>query len=316
VKSLETTRVRQIDVHKPGYVYFFGRQGATAVQREKAAEAATVAFNPIVGGGSTSPSTIGPPATNEGHGTYSTKLRLGAQPMLNRVEISAKADVWVPYFDLKNGTATPLFATQLGPGQSFQVDQATGTPVPVGQAFKLTDEAFAVRATVNDRTVLIGSSGGTTVDAPIDYTIEPPGYAAQSAQVDLLKSVFPNDQWIGFLPGDHMSGSGQAVVRQGTGFDPFSRYRTQLVLNRGTDVEVKSDSHDLNAYLVAPFGLDFRSRHTIAEHARQPDDIDLAKELGAETAELTTVISNGLVAAGQACGGLPAGLSMIEQGSG
>src|SRR5205823_3241233 len=138
----------------------------------------------------------------------------------------------------------------------------------------------------------------------------------QSAQVDLLKSVFPNDQWIGFLPGDHVSGSGQAVVRQGTGFDPFSRYRTQLVLNRGTDVEVKSDSHDLNAYLVAPFGLDFRSRHTIAEHARQPDDIDLAKELGAEKAELTTVISNGLVAAGQACGGLPADLSMIKQGSG
>ncbi|MBI3607513.1 MAG: hypothetical protein HY207_06080 [Nitrospirae bacterium] len=235
VQSQETTRIRPVDIQKSGSISFAAQQ-PDAVTVAKSDETAVVNFRVIQGGGTTNPTVLDQPNQNPGQGRYASNLTVGPNPALNRVEIDATADVWIPSFDLHQGTVTPVI-TMLQPGQSVFAGLATGFP------FTLTQEVFGVRATMVEKRFpvrgLESGSGVTYADFDLNYTIEPAGYRAETVYVDLFEDT---GQWIGYVIGNQTSGAGTAKLFQGTEFNYLSKeYRMQAVLNRGSEAEVRSD---------------------------------------------------------------------------
>ena len=104
---------------------------------------------------------------------------------------------------------------------------------------------YAVEITpvlVNPNPLILNSGNYSTADLNIAYTIQPQGYNAGLAQVDLLSSP-PNapDSW---LPAQSLvggtSGTATATLLQGAVFDASQNWAAQVVLNRGTPSEIDS----------------------------------------------------------------------------
>jgi transglutaminase-like putative cysteine protease len=319
----QTTRVRPIDVHQPGTITWTGRSEPVSAPKE--AESATATFTVVDGGGITRPAVASEPQHNPGSGRYVSRLTVGPSPALNIVELDATAEVWVPYVDPYTGAVTPVLAKMKAGDRVIGVAGGGPSPVPIVRSDSfpslLRYGVFGVRARiVNPENVLIGAGGGTTADFVLEYTIEPETvdatYHAELADLDLFEVANPTDKWITLFPGDATKGAGRGRIHQGTGgFNAARDYHLQLVLNRGTDAEVRSEKQPLRAYLTAPLAVDFRARAQTAEHARKKKVVDLADALLAERAVLTNKITEGL-AAGAACGIPAASLAILEQGSG
>jgi transglutaminase-like putative cysteine protease len=323
-RQLLTHRTRAVDINRTGPAITFpaGADGLP-VSAPKVNETATVRFTSAAGGGVMAPAIVSPPAQNPGQGVYASVLTVGPEPAINRVEVDATAAVWVPRVDLQSGGVFPELVT-LQSGQRVVGFQAPGQPSVVGSLAGVTHEVFGVRARFPDHeVVVVGPSGGTTRDFALEYEIEPPGYRAARADVDLFEVTgqgqAEEEKWLGFIEGTNLTGSGAARVVQGAGlFNPAQRYRMQVVLNRGSDAEVESDPRDLSAYLAGAFGADFRSRANTVRERRRARTVDLRDRLLQHKDDLGAVIIGGLARAQSECGLSIAtmGLSMIEQGSG
>jgi hypothetical protein len=315
----QTIRVRAVDIHKAGPAIVYTAKDDQAVTAPKENETASVSFFPVSGGGVMNPPVASRPQDNPLRGQYFSKLTVGADPALNQVDMLAEAKVYAPDIDLFTGSVTPRLVTMHDGERFFFFDRATGAPVirPNQAEFPLNHQVYGVRARVlNKEHVLIGASGGTTADFDLEYRIEPSTYNADLAEVDLFRVGSPSDTWLGLIPGDKKQADGKARLHQGTGgFDPTRDYRAQLVLNRGSEAEIRSDKQELGAYLTAPFAVDFRSKENTAENSRKKKSVDLKDALIAEKAVLRNMISEGL-RDGASCGVPASALSIIEQGSG
>ena len=104
---------------------------------------------------------------------------------------------------------------------------------------------YAVEITpvlVNPNPLILNSGSYSTAALNIAYTIQPQGYNAGLAQVDLLSSP-PNapDSW---LPAQSLvggtSGTATATLLQGAVFDASQNWAAQVVLNRGSQQEIDS----------------------------------------------------------------------------
>lgn len=262
--STETTRVRAIDVQRAGAITYRQAFPLLDITKDKAAETAQVTFTPVAGGGTVDPSTVASPGpANPGNGQYYSRLTVGPSAALNTVEVAAQASVWVPCFDLHSGAVEPKLLQNFSAGQRFTNFQdcapAGRAPAASGPPAKLTHEVFGVKATMQAMpkpVVPMNRNGGTAVDVPLRYTIEPPEYAAQLAQVDLyeIDAATSQEQWIGAFNGLERSGNGFAPMFQGTGVDATKHHTMRLVLNRGSDAEVKGDSIPTAVFAHARIG--------------------------------------------------------------
>jgi transglutaminase-like putative cysteine protease len=317
IDTTQTMRVRPVDVQKPGAILYTDATGNT-ISAPKDQERGSVTFNVVSGGGTALPPVASLPADNPGRGQYLSRLTVGPEPAINRVLLNATAKLWAPRVDLDTGAVTPVLI-DMEPGHRLDGFDRNGQPIlsrPTVPVPALQD-VFGVRARLlNAENVLLGADGGTTSDFDLEYRIEPSLYNAQLAEVDLFEKRPGGDAWLGVLPGTATAGDGNGRVHQGTGgFSPTKEYASQLVLNRGSEAEIRSPLQELGAYLTAPFGVDFRSRDNTAEHARKPKAVDLKDALLAEKATLKNMIASGL-SAGAQCGVPAASIAILEQGSG
>ncbi len=223
----------------------------------------TVTFTPKDGNGLVTATTI----TNS---QYQTRYTTGVTAAKNTIEAFGEAAVFVPevFYDTANNcsaskTAVPVdkevtvksgqfIAFEKDSGQAHTgicgVDPATHQTAcgyDTGQYEKVTYTVFGVNAalTIEPEIVLLNDEGYSTVDTTFKYTILPPEYNAIIADVDIYKTGANNaDEWINYIPGDKTQGQGTAGFVQGTKFDINTHYKAQVVLNRGTDIEITSTS--------------------------------------------------------------------------
>jgi hypothetical protein len=301
------------------------------------AETAVVTFTPIEGGGTTVPPVLSEPEEGSVLGRYSSRLTVGPEPGFNVVKVFADARIVVPAIDLHSGLY-PDKPVSVKAGQVI-VNVQVGSAAPFVSGFEVPafHRVFGVRARLfqpgpplsfHPAPVFVGSSGGATTDFRLDYLIEPrPLFEDGFGDVDLFKvnpeaPAAQQDEWVAFFPGRKATaeedGLGLAPIPQGTPFDPTAKYRVQVVLDRGSEAEIRSEKEDLDAYLVAPLGVDFRAKAFTERESRRREDISLVGKLLGEKARMAGVINKGLTKAAADCA-LPVatmGLSMIEQGSG
>jgi len=213
----------------------------------KKVENGTVAFNPTQGGG-TSAGT-----QNLGHGLYSTRYTTGAAPAVNKIKAEGKATIAVPevyyYSSTDEYLATSFMpATRditLNSGQSalFNSDTNATIYLPTPDAKQILEYVVYgvdVPLTVEPGLILVNDDGQTTTDTTLKYTILPPEYNAVIADVDIYKTDANNtDEWLGYIPGDKTQGQGSVGYVKGSKFDINTHYKAQVVLNRGTDAEIK-----------------------------------------------------------------------------
>ena len=222
----------------------------------------TVTFTPKEGNGLVTATTI----TN---GQYQTRYTTGFTPAKNTIEAFGEATVSVPliFYDAAkewSASRTPVpvnkpvtvksgqfIAFEKNSGQAHTgicgVDPATNQvqcAYDTGQYDKVSYTAFGVNAalTIDPEIVLLNDEGYSTVDTTFKYTILPPEYNAIIADVDIYKTGANLDEWINYIPGDKTQGQGTAGFVQGTKFDINTLYKAQMVLNRGTDIEITSTS--------------------------------------------------------------------------
>ena len=274
VQSLETKRLRLIGRNIPGTVSFPRGAGNPDVTAPRQNEAANVVFTPFAGGG-TMTSTETP-----GIGRYAARLFLGPQPALNLVDADVTASVWVPCFDVHSGQfpvvarlasgvrGDQILLNQFQCARSYNPGQETPPPLfQLGQdSFSIYRQAaFGVRATVTPAAVHVTPDGIVTGTTNIPYLIEPGDptpYDAADAEVDLFVTETNGlDTWLGYLPGSATHGSGVAQLLQGTQLETEKPTRAQLVLNRGSSVEMRSEKVALR--VVRPAELSFDSAQAI-----------------------------------------------------
>ncbi len=225
----------------------------------------TVTFIPKDGNGLVTATTI----TNS---QYQARYTTGVTAAKNTIEAFGEATVSVPevFYDTANNcsasrTAVPVdkevtvksgqfIAFEKDSGQAHTgicgVDPAThqtACAYDTGQYEKVTYTVFGVNAAlaIEPEIILLNDEGYSTVDTTFKYTILPPEYNAIIADVDIYKTGANADEWINYIPGDKTQGQGTAGFVQGTKFDINTLYKAQVVLNRGTDVEIRSDKKEI-----------------------------------------------------------------------
>ncbi|MCP4545589.1 MAG: hypothetical protein GY835_03855, partial [bacterium] len=85
--------------------------------------------------------------------------------------------------------------------------------------------------------VLIDEHGYLRCDASIKYAITPGEYIAAGAQVVILKNGSP----IAYIPGE-TSGQGNVTLARGFQIDPAAAYEAHVVLNQGSQSEIRSET--------------------------------------------------------------------------
>ena len=233
----------------------------TGIIKTKKITNGTVTFTPKDGNGLVTATTI----TN---GQYQTRYTTGVTPAKNTIEAFGEAEVSVPevFYDTANNcsasrTEVPVdkvVTIKSGQVIAFEkdsgaahtgicgVDPATHQTACVydtGQYEKVTYTVFGVNAAliIEPEIVLLNDESYSTVDTTFKYTILPPEYSAIIADVDIYKINANNvDEWINYIPGDKTKGQGAAGFVQGTKFDINAHYKAQVLLNRGTDIEITS----------------------------------------------------------------------------
>ena len=171
-----------------------------------------VDFSVIQGGGSINPAT----RTQGTEGSYSTTLTLGNTPALNVVKATGTVIFPVPVVNTSTGAET-----------------TTDKTLSASTAF----EIWAVKATVEaNNLMLINAEGYPTADTSIKYKVEPLEY--KYLPQNLYLDFYENSAWMGLLQADS---TGNLILNAGGAkFNPASAYFAQLVLNRGSKIEITS----------------------------------------------------------------------------
>jgi RHS repeat-associated protein len=89
--------------------------------------------------------------------------------------------------------------------------------------------------------VPVDGNGNSQTQLSLAYKIDPSQYTDLATDIDL----FQNGAWISYFTGSSKSGTGTAVIPRAVQFDPNQHYQSQLVLNRGSQIEMRSDMFEM-----------------------------------------------------------------------
>lgn len=90
-------------------------------------------------------------------------------------------------------------------------------------------------------TVPLDAEDRTAYPVEIRFNVEPQAYVSLIRELDF----FADGQWTGFKPLASRSGSGSVTLARGVEFDPEKTHEIELVLNRGTEFELRSERVEL-----------------------------------------------------------------------
>jgi RHS repeat-associated protein len=160
-----------------------------------------------------------------GLGTYASYARAGSVP--GTVSVSANGSV-------------PIEVVRNVPGGYVKEEQTLSASANVGSfsALKLSLTAPISVGVSEDQQasqVYLGEGGKSVFPLQTTYTIEPATYRGSSVGIDL----FRNAVWSDAISGDTLSKTGSGYLPRATVFDQAANYDLQLVLNRGSEAEVR-----------------------------------------------------------------------------
>ncbi len=237
-------------------------QGESLIETKKVTDG-TVDFVAQAGAGTVTAT------ENQGDGRYSTLFAAGSQPALNLIKASGKVTLSVPevWADpqgqgraIHSGYPDALLKMRsitLKSGQRALFNPATKN-LSGGSASTAEYQVYGVDVptSVAPQVIMLGDQNRTRDKVQIDYHVQPDaagaaGYNANDVQIDLLvQDAAGNESWGGYLSGDATRGAGSGQFVSGSPFDPQKKYFAQLVLNRGSAVEIRGDKIPLNTLLV------------------------------------------------------------------
>lgn len=154
---------------------------------------------------------------------YSSTVQLGDSP--GRFEISSEFTVNERLLGVTPGE--PMTPNRFG--VVYAVEPSADSVITED-----TDDSFRnlIRLNGNDISIF---------DAQITYQVLPTSYEARSIEVDILEDGSLYKSYIG----SSLSSGGTAVLQAGNYFDLEKSYQMQVILNRGTEYEIKSDPQPL-----------------------------------------------------------------------
>jgi hypothetical protein len=218
----------------------------------------TVTFTPVLGEGSVAPT------ENIQNGLYQTWYTTGPVPELNRIEAEGEATITVPeiFYDtaIEEFAATaqtpPLRTVSLKSGQYVRFDKEFAEPILSITTYKLQYTVYGVdvELTIEPEVIVLNEEGYTTKDTTFRYTILPPEYNAIIADIDFYTiDNNNNESWAGYLLGDKTQDKGTGIFVAGSSFDIDKKYMAQVVLNRGSVVEIRGEKIPLT---IVPINFD------------------------------------------------------------
>ncbi len=190
---------------------------------------------------------------NLGDGEYGATYRTGPVAAVNRIEAEGEAVITVPevfYDPFTNKAITEDYVTPVLPsrtvtlrsGQEVLFDRETGEPVITGSEKALyTVYGVDTGLRVEPAITVLNGEGRTRADTAFIYSIEPAEYTAIVADIDLYETDDNDETWTGYLRGEGTQGEGTAALVRGAYFDITRGYEAEVVLNRGTDMEVRAE---------------------------------------------------------------------------
>ncbi len=162
---------------------------------------------------------------------------------------------------------------ELKSGQTVSFNISTGQPVipvtvPPSQKLEYTVYGVDIDLIIEPGVIVLNEEGYTGKDTTFRYTILPnctpsetetcltedglpKAYNAIMADIDLYE-IDENgvESWVGYLIGDNTQGEGTAIAVTGSLFDITKRYEAEVVLNRGSDVEIRGERVELIIAMV------------------------------------------------------------------
>jgi transglutaminase-like putative cysteine protease/pimeloyl-ACP methyl ester carboxylesterase len=220
-------------------------------------------------------------------GRYQATFTAGALPESNTIMATGSATVTVPevLLDPDTGkaildgyTAAPLTQREISMQSSKQVLFNKETKVPVfGDTEKLTDYlvySVDVKLSFKPSVISINKDGYAKRDTVLTYTILPAEYNGLISAIDFFaKDEAGGETWKGALPGDKTQGQGSSITLAGTWWDVKKQFLAQVVLNNGSDIEIRGGR--------TPVPLALGALIPDYNHDRKIDDSDrLRAELG------------------------------------
>ncbi|MBI5074279.1 MAG: alpha/beta hydrolase [Nitrospirae bacterium] len=166
-------------------------------------------------------------------GTYAANLKLGSTPGMNRINAIGTVTASVPSYD-EQGNVT-------------RTDRTLAASYPI--------ELWGIKIAVDEpkyRQLVLNNNGYPVSDLEIKYSIDPLLYQYQKSEVSLVISEQLSDAYAGFVQADS---NGRLVLSAGGAkFDREKSYYAEVVLNRGTRAEVRSEKIPLiNAALIPDY---------------------------------------------------------------
>ncbi len=208
----------------------------------------TIKYTPTEGGGEITST------ENPGDGTYRATFKTGNTPAVNKIEAEGSATIKVPevfYDPFTNKAVTEGYpgdklaqrTVDLKSGQEVLFDRDTKEAIITTGYGKLLYTVYGVdvQLAIEPEIILLNERGYTNTDITFRYTILPVEYRAILADIDLYETDENNKEtWIDYLNGDGTQGEGTATAIAGSRFDINRKYEAEAVLNRGTDMEIRS----------------------------------------------------------------------------
>lgn len=179
----------------------------------------TVAFS-VAGGGAASA------ALRAGLGEYSSTVTVGGTPGPNDVTGNASA-IRVEIPKLVNGVLT----------LEQQYLDVSGKVATIYAVRPKVDQLVAGDSPF----IVLDTNGHSVSQLELRYLIDPAAYKAALAEIDL----YEGGSWIGSVSGDKQQVGGSALLARGQVFDIHKDYQAELVLNRGSQVELRSEKFTL-----------------------------------------------------------------------
>ncbi len=207
---------------------------------------------------------------NNHDGTYAAKYTAPTTPRLNHIEAVGELTLKVPEVLVDSTTnkmiltgyrseELPLRTVTLESGNEALFDLETEELIEGVSSATLDFGIYGVEVTsliepdvtlLDQFEIVVGETEyGARVPVQINYTIKPDSYTAEDATIDLYEKGEQGDNWQELRVGDKVSGAGSVTFDRGTRLDPKSSYHIQTVLNRGSEVEIKSESVSLKTLM-------------------------------------------------------------------
>ncbi len=213
----------------------------------------------VTNGGSATPAAFTPTAaateTTPAPGYYQTYVTTGPSPAVNEVKGEVK-DIKVIARVLDPDTGQVTLHEQPRPG--FGLTFSSHLTDVWGLNLEITG--------VNPTPLVLTDGGQLAAPTEITYRVDPPEYRSLITEMDLSA----DGEALGTAVGTSRSGLGSASIQRGFHFQTEKHHQAQLILNRGTAAEVKSDLTDL-----ALFQGIFRSYKS---QVSLTQDVDLANQ--------------------------------------